>query len=292
MTLIERIHQHAKPLQVTPTFVEPKLKWLPQIRTVVFDIYGTLVISASGDIGLVDESNREEATLDAMHAIGLYPKNTVTDLSKRYHALLHENRDQIKAAGTEYPEVEILDIWQALVSQLAMESLLGKVPQEIDIEALAVEYECRTNPTWPMPSAEKTLTTLKERGFPLGIVSNAQFYTPLLFPALMDKSLEDLGFREELQVYSFQEHEGKPSTALYEILAKKLDPATVLYVGNDMRNDIWPASKVGFVTALFAGDGRSLRWRENDENVKGVTPDLIITRLPQILECVPKEVAE
>jgi len=290
MTQIERIREHAKPLEVKPTYVEPRLKWLPQIRTVVFDIYGTLVISASGDIGLVDETNREGATLRAMDAIGLHPKKSVDDLSQRYHSLLHENRDQRKAEGIEYPEVEILDIWQALVSQLAIQQELEKVPEEIDIEALAIEYESRTNPTWPMPGAQKTLETLRDRGFPMGIVSNAQFYTPLLFPALMENSLEQLGFREELQVYSFQEREGKPSTALYEILSKKLDPSTVLYVGNDMRNDIWPAQKVGFVTALFAGDERSLRWREDDPNVEGVKPDLIVTRLPQLLECLPDQV--
>ncbi len=287
----ERIRTHAKPVEVKPTLVEPRLRWLPGIRTVVFDIYGTLIISASGDIGLVDETNRETAMLEAMQAVGVRPKPSVTDLSARYHQLLHEDRDRRQAEGFEYPEVEIRDIWQALISQLAIEQLLEKMSEEIDIEALAVEYECRTNPVWPMPGVDHTLTTLRDRGYPLGIVSNAQFYTPLLLPALINHSLAELGFHEELQVYSYQQREGKPSKALYEILAAKLDPATVLYVGNDMRNDIWPANAVGFVTALFAGDGRSLRWREDDARVAGVNPDLIVTRLPQLLDCLPSHLA-
>ena len=47
-----------------------------------------------------------------------------------------------------------------------------------------------------------------------------------------------------------------------------------------MRNDIAPAAALGFRTALFAGDRRSLRLREED--ALGVTPDAIITSLDQI----------
>jgi putative hydrolase of the HAD superfamily len=61
---------------------------------------------------------------------------------------------------------------------------------------------------------------------------------------------------------------------------------SVLYVGNDMRNDILPATKTGFQTALFAGDRRSLRLREDDPQCKNVVPNLVITDLIQILEHV------
>ena len=39
-------------------------------------------------------------------------------------------------------------------------------------------------------------------------------------------------------------------------------PGEVLYVGNDMLNDVYAAGQVGFRTALFAGDQRSLRMRQ------------------------------
>jgi len=53
---------------------------------------------------------------------------------------------------------------------------------------LAVEYECRVNPVWPMPAALETIETLRARGFRLGIVSNAQFYTPLIIEAKISGS--------------------------------------------------------------------------------------------------------
>ena len=65
-----------------------------------------------------------------------------------------------------------------------------------------------------------------------------------------------------------------------------ISAAEALYVGNDMLNDITPAHALGFRTALFAGDARSLRLRENDERVAGIEPDLVLTDLAQILHCV------
>jgi len=59
---------------------------------------------------------------------------------------------------------------------------------------------------------------------------------------------------------------------------------SVLYIGNDMLNDIYPAKKAGFRTALFAGDARSLRLRENDPKCKDLSADIIITDLIQILD--------
>ena len=57
-----------------------------------------------------------------------------------------------------------------------------------------------------------------------------------------------------------------------------------------MRNDIATASAVGFRTALFAGDRRSLRWRTED-GIK-TQPDVVLTELSQILNCVIGEEPE
>ncbi len=84
--------------------------------------------------------------------------------------------------------------------------------------------------------------------------------------------------------------EAKPSRRLYDLLLERLpdglEASQCLYVGNDMRNDIAPAAAVGMKTALFAGDRRSLRLREGDPLTEGVSPDLVVTHLHQILECL------
>ena len=65
-----------------------------------------------------------------------------------------------------------------------------------------------------------------------------------------------------------------------------IHPHEVLFIGNDMLNDVYPANKVGFKTALFAGDRRALRLRKNKQEVKNLEPDYIITDLLQLLEII------
>jgi putative hydrolase of the HAD superfamily len=135
-----------------------------------------------------------------------------------------------------------------------------------------------------MPGMLECLHRLRDAGLRLGIVSNAQFYTPLLFPALVERSIEQCGFEPDLCVFSFEHGVAKPGTAIYDRAIERLAgegiaPAETLYVGNDMLNDIAPAAALGMRTALFAGDGRSLRWRENDARVAGLSADLILTDL-------------
>ncbi|MFO8111277.1 MAG: hypothetical protein R6T92_02100, partial [Desulfosalsimonadaceae bacterium] len=62
-------------------------------------------------------------------------------------------------------------------------------------------------------------------------------------------------------------------------------PEDVLFLGNDMRNDILPARRIGFQTALFAGDRRSLRLCRDGPCCQDVRPEIIITvpsRLPEM----------
>jgi putative hydrolase of the HAD superfamily len=70
--------------------------------------------------------------------------------------------------------------------------------------------------------------------------------------------------------------------AAQKIAEKGVSPASVLYIGNDMLNDIYPARQTGFKTALFAGDERSLRLRSDDPRCRGLRADLVITDLSQL----------
>ena len=143
-----------------------------------------------------------------------------------------------------------------------------------------------------MPGLVDTLNELHQRGLKISIISNAQFYTPLLFDALIGKSLSELNICTDCAIWSYILKEGKPSQRLYELSANHLfkiyqiDPNQVLYVGNDIRNDIWPAQSVGFKTALFAGDKLSLRRRKDDPQCKRIEADLEITQLHQLLDCL------
>ena len=57
-TTVTIMRRQSRPLEPVPTGVSPVLRELPAIRAVMFDIYGTLLISASGDIDADASSNR------------------------------------------------------------------------------------------------------------------------------------------------------------------------------------------------------------------------------------------
>ena len=295
--IVELIRRHTRPLEPIPTGTEPVLKRLSDVRAVLFDIYGTLFISASGDIGLVQPERLGEVFVESLAAAGVEFLGEGQEGVDCLVECIREEHERMRAGGVAWPEVDIVEIWKKVLKWLAsVRKICGS--EQPDYRQLAIEYEMRTNPVWPMPDCGRVLAGLRDGGVLLGLISNAQFFTPYLFPALLGQSRLELGFRPELTVFSFEHRRAKPDTALFEWACETLRqewavPAeAVLYVGNDMRNDIVPAAHVGFRTALFAGDRRSLRMRENDRSVDGVRPDVVVTGLCQLFECVPLTAGE
>ena len=290
--LIQRIRQMCRLLEPLPTATAARLSRLSGINAVLFDVYGTLFVSSSGDISIPDEINNGRALADALQSAGV--TGQLDDAGLRGSAGLLEairwtHRAKM-AAGAAFPEVDIVAEWRAVLEELRASGLIdGAITPEL-ARRISVEYEFRVNPVWPMPGVLETLTGLRERRMTLGIVSNAQFYTPLMFPALFNQRLEEAGISSDLCAWSFEHGEAKPSTSLFravlELLRRKCDIASheTVYLGNDMRNDIWAAAQCGLKTVLFAGDRRSLRLREDDPRCVGLQPDAIITALPQLLD--------
>ena len=289
------IRDASAPIRPVPTGVEPHLPSLPGIRAVVFDIYGTLLVSASGDIGATNRQSRESALQKAFDSLGLRLGCPAEEASSLLTEMIHEAHDESRAGGIDYPEVDIVEIWRNTIAQLVAAGAVDGPTNEIDFRRLAVEFEVRANPVWPMPGLAECLDGLHGRGMIMGIISNAQFFTPLVFPAIAGKTVDQFGFAPELRYYSYEHGHAKPGRELYDLAAAgltemNLSPSDVLYVGNDMRNDIWPAAEAGFRTVLFAGDRRSLRLRTDEApagapaGTQGPAPDAVVTELRQIFQ--------
>ena len=290
--LADRIRALSTPMAPQPTGHSELLAPLEGIRCVLFDVYGTMLISGSGDVGAGNASIDDDAAFrEAVVAAGLASANIVEGISgvALIESAIRQSHARSAAAGVEFPEVDIPEIWREVVERISQGSGDERVTPEA-LRRVAVEYECRTNPVWPMPELAETLASLRDKRMLLGIVSNAQFYTPLLFETLLAKPLDGLGFHPELCAWSYRLGQGKPATRMFAQVLERLhqrwgiSPHEALYVGNDVLKDIWPASVLGCRTALFAGDRRSLRLRENDRRCAGVEADLIITRLGRLAE--------
>ncbi|MEM9701652.1 MAG: HAD family hydrolase [Planctomycetota bacterium] len=288
------IRERSSPLEAKPTGMEPRLEALDRVRAVLFDVYGTLVISGSGDVGTASPEGKAAAFGESLRAAG-YDWPADRDGAEGVEALvarIKAHHEHLRGEGVRYPEVRIQRIWRETLMAVGVSENLAQ--ETARIERLAVEYELRTNPTWAMPYAAETLRDLKSRGFVLGIVSNAQSFTRDLFPAHLGDTVKGFGFDGQIQEWSYFRRFAKPGTELYEAAANSLRtrhgiaPSEVLYVGNDLLNDCTPAQQVGFRTALFAGDARSLRLREGDDRVAETRPTIVVTDLRQLLDCLPR----
>ncbi len=283
----------SKPLEPLPTGQQPVLRPLAGIRAVLFDIYGTLFVSGSGDVGFLRSEPCEQAVEEAFRAVGLKRKAS----GKRALELFWQRIEQLHAAsrakGVEYPEVDIVQVWQTVIGEVAGTAegtAAAECPGPL-VERLAVEFEVRANPVWPMPGAGECLDRLRHRGLVLGLVSNAQFYTREMFAGLLGRAVEDWGFDPDLQYYSFRHGVAKPGPELFRMAIRRLrrrgiGPEETVFVGNDMLKDVAPAAGLGMRTALFAGDARSLRRREGDPRVERVVPDLVLTQLFHLHRCI------
>ncbi len=273
----KRVAPYLHPLKPISTGLPPRGHLTPPIRCLLCDIYGTLLISASGDVGSAGPLNRRSVLLDQLlqrygHSI---PAEVVL---KRLYRTIQDCHSASRKEGVDYPEVVIEAVWEKVLAFDDSQRLRN----------FAMEFEMIMNPVWPMPGLEKLLAHCRSSGIVLGIISNAQFFTPYLFEWLLQATPAQLGFDAELTWYSFRHGCAKPSPALFQMARRTLaglgiSQRQVAFIGNDMRNDIRPARQAGFQTILFAGDARSLRLRADDPLCRDLTPDMVINHLNQLI---------
>jgi putative hydrolase of the HAD superfamily len=284
-------------LQPIPTNQVAVLEPLADIKAVIFDIYGTLLISASGDIGSTEL--RGQTALQTFRDCHIDLRCDFDNdacgklLVAEYEEEIHQAHTDSRQAGIPFPEVDIVNIWKNVIAELTENNVIINCPKDLDFKELALVFEMHNNAVYPMPHFHETLKKLNNREIPLGIISNAQFFTPILLSHFLGTDVSDVPpyFHPQLQVYSYLLGRAKPDVFLFQVMGehlKKLNlvPYDCLYIGNDMLNDISPAAETGFRTALFAGDTRSLRLRRLHPRCKNTRPDAIITSLNQIPQLI------
>ncbi|MCP3966160.1 MAG: HAD family hydrolase [Lentisphaerae bacterium] len=295
---IRHLFESQKRIEPIPTGLNANLGKNNNIKCVIFDIYGTLLVSTSGDI---DKARFAPSyVLEAFSKCGVRlatstPVKTASLILDEYEKTIFKMREDMEDEKIPHPEIDIRMVWQKLLKQLYEAKLIEK-PTLDDVSRLAIYFETLSNPVYPMPSMHEIVHAIYKRGIPMGIISNAQFYTPVIMNFFLTGIINDFEdveyFDRYLSIYSYKEKRGKPDISLYRKAASRcykhyqVSPEQILYVGNDMLKDIYPAHSMGMTTALFAGDCRSLRMREQLPELKSIKPDYLINSLDQILEII------
>jgi len=283
------ILQERQPLLPLDSKIRPKFQLLDGLRAIIFDIYGTLIVSGSGDVGSVDQTDRSQVIQRAMQFVGVEEHLDRPVMWCDLRRVIERMNAERKSDDCISPEIDVVAAWRRVVDEH------GWTAEEQDVATLvrlATYFEAWANPTWPMPGASDLIHRLSSSEIALGIISNAQVFTPLLVEDLLfsEKNRPPV-FQPDLCFFSNRFRHSKPGPRLFNALANALQrrgilPQEALYVGNDMLNDVWGASQVGMRTAWFAGDRRSQRRRSSDPRCCELSPDLVLTSLPQLLECL------
>lgn len=290
--LIKRIRQLNAPLNAVPADINPRLERLPGLRAILCDVYGTLLVSNAGALSgnhLPDQAVAFRAALKALNCeintpaaeCGVHLFNTV---------LASELAD-LKASGIEHPEVDIRTVWKKVLNELRCRSVIKLDLNDRIAAWLAIEYENRINPVWPMPDVESIFSRLATAGWRLGIVSNAQFYTTLTLTALLGERWKSW-FLPSLCFWSHEYKKAKPGLHLYGRAAAALkecysiSPHEVVMIGNDVEHDIIPAWACGFRAILFAGDRRACRLGDAGRQNTISWPWLTITHWQQLMDII------
>ena len=286
MDAVDYVRSRSKPMTPLATGVEPKLGTLPGIRLVAFDLYGTLLISGSGDVGMEIDDRAETGMRAAWDEMVLEMPGSAHELEGRFREILETHRDAKLGPDNDHPEVDIREVWRELVEVVA-----GEDPGNDAIERAVLAHQCLVNPCWGMPEAAPLVQTVADAGIALGIISNAQFYTAPVCEALLSLSIDGLPFDPGYTFLSYLESIGKPSVRLHEKLKaaaeeRGIRPDEIFYLGNDWRKDVLPANAMGFRSGLFAGDARSLRLPGEGIEYATKGADVVLTDLDQLRDCL------
>ena len=77
---------------------------------------------------------------------------------------IDEAHEALRREGIKHPEVDMLEIWSRVIKGLLGRELIrGEMSEEI-AASVAVDYESRVNPVWPMPRLRETIDALAGSG--------------------------------------------------------------------------------------------------------------------------------
>ena len=252
------------------------------IQAIVCDVYGTLVNYWTDEF--IDPQQKQDVLYRSFLTVAEYfnmttslcsanpadpPEKTLNDF---YHGLISLRHEQAAERGAVFPEIVIEEIWEVIISILKRH---GYIPEFSSGETLrdfsrrvAWFYNYHALGRGFYPGVVDALTILRKKNMIVGLLSNAQFYTPVdMTFFLRDQSrgkYDDIHelFDVDLTFFSYEYQVAKPHQLLFRKLFDALYefqilPEQTVYIGNDLAVDIAPAQNAGMKTALFTGDSKS-----------------------------------
>lgn len=289
------------PVKATPFFAP-----LPDVRAVIWTLYGTLLSVTDGRllVSHPQELRMHVALEKTIEEFNLWQSMYRKPGPPWQQLLAQFNRmiDDSRLAGTTVPgeenEINLVTIWRMILERLKSDytwerEFYGNLEQYA--EKVAFFYHSCLQGVAAYPNALKAMDAVADAGLVQGLACDAQPFSIVHLVRALSKqgdppSLAELLNRDCLSV-SFRLGVKQPSATLMRNAMRQLEkhdisPDHVLFVGSRIHDEIAPAKQAGFWTALFAGDKNSLQASAADMQDPALRPDRILTNLGQIRQIV------
>jgi putative hydrolase of the HAD superfamily len=239
------------------------------VRGLIFDINGTLTDIHTNEWH--DDVYRVISNLLSYQGISLGP-NAVKE---SYFQIMKEQR---AACGERYPEFDAVGIFREIITRHSTDFTRRLPPEKLEHLPLLFAETHRAASRYQLQLYHGVEDTIKQLlpKYHLAIISDGQ--TAYAVPELNAVGL--FGYFDPV-IVSGDFGYRKPDRRLFEsaLTAMKMKPSEVLFVGNDMYNDIHGAQKLGMKTVFF-------RSNQGLQEKEGVEPDYIIYNFQELLNAV------
>jgi FMN phosphatase YigB (HAD superfamily) len=288
------------PPEVDRPKVKPHLVPLPTVRAVTWNIYGTLLAIAGGD--LVFEHPNDFIMTVALDktvqefkmwaSMSRKPGQPAEYMKVIYDQVLDEQK--LATGGEKYPEVTADRLWEAIIKKLFQKdykfdaSFYGSLNEYG--RKVAYFFHASLQGTACYPGAAAALRHVSSAGLAQGLLADAQCFTTVQLQrglaAQGPVNLDDV-MPSDLRALSYEVRGRKPSERLLRHSLKQfanrgITPDQVLHVGSRVVQDLIPARRLGMKTALFAGDRASLQASAAQLKDPPGRPDVLLSELDQI----------
>ena len=289
-----------------PPKAKPHLAPLPEVRLVTWNIYGTLLAIAGGD--LVFEHPQKfimDLALDkAVQEFKMWasmsrkPGQPSEYMGQIYKNVLAEQR-MAPSPGEKYPEVQADKVWDAILKKLLQKDykfdagFFGSLNEYC--KKIAYFFHASIQGTACQNGAAAAMEHVQSCGLSQGFIADAQCFTLIQLQRGLKGQSRGVPVRtmvpEAFCALSYEQKSRKPSERLFRHLLtsaaqKGIEPREILHIGTRIAQDIAPAKRLGLRTALFAGDKESLQATGEQLKDPATRPDALLTELSQLRDIV------
>jgi HAD-hyrolase-like len=294
----------APPAAVSPK-AKPHLVAMPEVRLVTWNIYGTLLSIASGNLFFehpqkfvmdlaLDKTVGEFKMWGAMTRKPGQPSEYMAEI---YRRVLDEQR-LAPSPGERHPEIHADRVWSGILKKLFQKEykfdagFYGSLNEYA--KKIAYFFHASLQGTAACSGAARTLEHIHSCGVLQGLIADTQCFTLAQLQrglAAQSSVCVDDVIGMNLRALSHEIGGRKPSERLFKHLLQaagqqRISPAQVLHIGSRIVEDIAPARRCGMRTALFAGDAESLSATAKQLKDAATRPDALLTELAQVSEMI------